>query len=74
MSLALSCMRVVMSSTSSVSTDNIKRCTYLVIHEVDELRLTTVGVEFKLIGLSELRVECGELRIGVANVVDRLSE
>ena len=38
----------------SEATDNIKRCTYLVIHEVDELRLTTVGVEFKLIGLSQL--------------------
>ena len=55
----------------SEATDNIKRCTYLVIHEVDELRLTTVGVEFKLIGLSQLRVERGELGIGVADVVDR---
>ena len=56
------------------ATDNVEWRTYLVIHEMDEVGFTTVGVEFQLISLIQLRVERGELSIGVANVVDRLSE
>ena len=50
--------------------DDVEGGAYLVIHEVDEVCLATVGVHLQPIGLSQLIVERGELGIGVANVVD----
>lgn len=45
------------------ATDNIQRCTYLVIHGLDEGGFATVGVKLELIGLGQLGVERGEFSI-----------